>query len=65
LIYAYIFLASIYTEIGRMNEAHAQIEEALKVNPKLSIKWVENATFQRDQMQLQRWLEALRKAGLK
>jgi tetratricopeptide (TPR) repeat protein len=65
LIYAYIYLAAIYAETGQIDEAHNQIEEAQKIYSNLSLEWVEKTTFQRDHMQLQRWLEALRKAGLK
>ena len=64
---AYIDLAAAYAWTGRDAEARAAVTELLKLKPGYTvqqwatIKWSDNATFQRE---YQRIVEGLRKAGL-
>jgi len=57
---AHLVLATIYSEVGRKKEAHAHVEEALRVNPQLSIEDLR----QRLPALPEREIDALRKAGL-
>jgi adenylate cyclase len=62
---AYIGLADVYSEMGRVEEAHTQALEILRINPNFSLeKWSKTEPF-RDPKHLEKRLTALRKAGLK
>ncbi len=61
--YAYVGLAVSYTFLGREKEARAAVKEALNFNPDYSIKLVKKAPY-KNQAELDRVVEALRKAGL-
>ncbi len=62
---AYIGLADVYSEMGRVEEAHTQASEILRINPNFSLeKWSKTEPF-RDPKHLEKRLTALRKAGLK
>jgi tetratricopeptide (TPR) repeat protein len=65
-LWAPIYLAAIYAELGRQDEARFGLEEVLTLDPDFTIeKWVEERRKwnESDEM-LQRWTAALRKAGL-
>jgi adenylate cyclase len=65
LLPAYIGFAEIYSEMGRVEEAHAQALEIIRINPSFSLKnWSKTQPF-RDAKHLEKRLTALRKAGLK
>ena len=62
---AYIGLADVYSEMGRVEEAHTQALEILRINPSFSLEnWSKTEPF-RDAKHLEKRLTALRKAGLK
>jgi adenylate cyclase len=65
LILAHCYLTATYSELGRVGEARAQASEVLNINPKFSLEWVRKSAFSKDPAQLERFLDALRKAGLK
>jgi len=63
---AHIGLAAAYSLAGRMEEAGAQAEEVFRINPEFSLDDIANNgyyTFQR--VDKERFINALRKAGLK
>jgi adenylate cyclase len=61
---AYIGLAEVYSEMGRVEEAHTQALEVLRINPSFSLEnWSKTEPF-RDPKHLEKRLTALRKAGL-
>jgi tetratricopeptide (TPR) repeat protein len=61
----YIGLADVYSEMGRVEEAHTQTLEILRINPSFSLEnWSKTEPF-RDATHLEKRLTALRKAGLK
>jgi len=65
LLVTYIGLAEVYSEIDRVEEAHTQALEILRINPKFSLEnWSQTEPF-RDAAHLEKRLTALRKAGLK
>jgi TolB-like protein/Flp pilus assembly protein TadD len=64
LILSHLYLAATYSELGREKEARTHIEEILKINAKFSSEWVRKAAFYKNPEHLQRWLAALRRAGL-
>jgi adenylate cyclase len=62
---AHIGLAEVYSEMGRVDEAHAQAKEILRIAPSFSlVNWSKTQPF-RDPKDLEKRLTALRKAGLK
>jgi adenylate cyclase len=62
---AYIGLAEVYSEMGRVEEAHTQAKEILRIAPSFSlVNWSKTQLF-RDPKHLEKRLTALRKAGLK
>jgi len=62
---AHIGLAGTYSLMGREKEARAEAEEVLKLNPKFSLEGYAKMIRFRDQVQIDRYIDALRKAGLK
>jgi len=64
-IFAHIGLAATYSLLGRDEEAHAEAEEVLRLNPKFSLESYAKMLPFKNQAQTDRFIEALRKAGLK
>lgn len=61
---AHFNLAIIYSELGRMEEAQAEVAEMLRLSPHASLEAFRYIPF-KDPAVLERHLAALRKAGLK
>jgi adenylate cyclase len=64
-ILAHLNLAGTYSLLGRDDEARAEAEEVLRLNPKFSLESFAKASPFKNQTQLDRFIEALRKTGLK
>jgi adenylate cyclase len=64
-IMAHLGLASTYSLLGRDEEAHAEAEEVLRLNPKFSLESFAKTLPYKNQAQIDRFVEALRKAVLK
>jgi len=62
---AHLELAKIYDELGREEEARAEVAEALKLNPQYSLEALRERHPYKDPAALERYLAAMRKAGLK
>jgi adenylate cyclase len=58
-------LAAAYSELGREEEARAEVAEVLRLNPYFSIEGLRQRVPYKDPAELERYLDALRKAGLK
>jgi adenylate cyclase len=58
-------LAVIYSELGRMEEAQAEVAEMLRINPNFSVEFFRQLLPFKDPAMLERHLAALRRAGLK
>jgi adenylate cyclase len=63
--FTYLFLASACILAGREAEAHAAAAEVLKINPTFSVEQFAKTLPYRDTSQIDRMIDALRKAGLK
>jgi tetratricopeptide (TPR) repeat protein len=61
----HLVLATIYSELGREEEARAHVAEALRTNPHLSLEVFRQRLPYKDQAVLERLGDILRKAGLK
>ena len=63
----HIYLAATYAESGQDDEAHAEIKELLRLNPKLSLESMKRLTQRvwKKESDSDRFVQALRKAGLK
>ena len=61
---AHARLAVCYAALGREEEAHAEVAEVLRLNPKFSVKKLEKTSSIRDKAVKDRYFDALRKAGL-
>jgi adenylate cyclase len=58
-------LAVIYAELGRENEARAEVAEILRISPGASLeRWRERMPY-RNPADLQGYIAGLRKAGMK
>ena len=61
---AHVRLAGCYAALGREEEAHAEAAEVLRLNPKFSVKKYAKRSAIRDKAEKERFIDALRKAGL-
>jgi len=66
-IQAHCGLVAVYIWLGREKEARAEVEEVLRLNPQFSTEnWGKQMAFtMKNQAQNNRFIDALRKAGLK
>ena len=64
-IVANLGLTASLSELGREKEAQAEISEILKINPQFSLEGVRQRWPYKDPADLDRFVTALRKAGLK
>jgi len=62
---AHLSLAATYIEMGREKEARAEAAEVLRINPKFSLDHYAKMLPFKDQSENDRYIGALRKAGLK
>jgi adenylate cyclase len=60
-----VILCSIYSLADRMDEARAQAKEIMKINPKFSLDRLARTDPTKNQVVKKRYIDALRKAGLK
>ncbi len=61
---SHLDLAVIYCELGRKEEARAEVAEVLRISPRASLEGQRETMLFKDQALLERYLENLRKAGL-
>jgi adenylate cyclase len=64
-LYAYIGLCATYEAMGRADEALEMVSEVYRIDPKFSLAQFEKALVQRNEEIKKRFIESLRKAGLK
>ena len=64
-IFARIIMASVYSFLGRYEEARIEAAEVLRINPKFSLEEYAKKIKYKNQDDKDRVIEALRKAGLK
>jgi len=64
-ILAHLGLAATYSLMGREKEARAKADEVLKINPKFSLDNYAKLIPYKDQSDVDQYINALRKAGLK
>jgi adenylate cyclase len=58
-------LAATFSEAGRDEEAHAEVSEVLRIQPRISLEAIAKRTPLKNKDDLDRFIDALRKAGLK
>ncbi len=64
-IFAHLSLAGQYVELGRDEQARAEVREVLRLHPKFSLDSFAKTFTYKDQSVVDRRMELLRKAGLK
>jgi adenylate cyclase len=64
-VITHIYLAFAYSLAGRMDEAQAEAEEVLKINPKFSLENFAETLQHKNKADKDLIIEAMRKAGLK
>jgi len=64
-IIAHINLAATYSMMGQDKEARAEAAEVLRINPKFSVDYYAKVLAYKDQSEIDKFINALRKAGLK
>ena len=57
-------LAVLYTELGRPEDAHHEVQEVLRINPQFSLTLFEQRLCYKDPADTARWVQGMRKAGL-
>ena len=57
-------MAVIYSELGREEEARTEVAEVLRINPNFSLKVFKQRLPYKDPAEVERYVAALRKAGL-
>ena len=62
---SHVYLAASYANLGRQKEAQAVVAELQRINPMVSLETSRQLEPFKDQAVLDRFIEALRKAGLK
>ena len=62
---AHLDLATIYSRLGREEEARVEVAETLRISPKYSLEVLRQILPYKDPAVLERVLDGLRKAGLK
>ena len=62
---SHVYLAASYANLGRQKEAQAVVAELQRINPMVSLETSRQLEPFKDQEVLDRFIEALRKAGLK
>ncbi len=60
----HVFLATTYSMMGREKEARAEAGEVLRINPKFSLDYFVKTLPYKDQSQIDKVVNAMRKAGL-
>ena len=63
-MYSRLVLAVIYSEVGRKEEPQAEVAEALRISPRVSMEGQKERMAFKDQAVLERFIAGLRKAGL-
>ena len=64
-LFAHVGLTATYIASGREEKAHHQAEEALRLDPGFSLDKFAETVFIKDEAEFERYIENLRKAGLK
>jgi adenylate cyclase len=64
-LYAHVGLAATYSLAGRDEEARAEASEVLRIQPKFSLERVAKRVTYKNKADIDRLIDALRKAGLK
>jgi adenylate cyclase len=62
---SHLNLAACYAELGRLEEAQAEAAEVLRISPNFSLEGARQSWPYKDPVDLERFLDGLRKAGLK
>ena len=62
---AHLVLAACYSLAGREEEAQAEAAQVLRINPEYSLERLARTDPQKNQAVKKRYIDALRKAGLK
>jgi len=63
-ILTHLHLTTTYTWADRLEDAHNQVDEVLKINPKYSVEQAAKTSQYKNKADRERYLDALRKAGL-
>jgi adenylate cyclase len=61
---AYLSLAASYSLLNLTEDAHKAVEEVLRINPSFSLEYYANTLPYKNQEKGEKYIEALRKAGL-
>ena len=64
VMFAHINLAGAYANCSRAEEAKAQVNEVLRINPNLTAEFIDSTSFYQDPNDLIQYKESLREAGL-
>jgi len=63
-MFSHLQLALCYVELGQKEDAHAEVAEVLRINPKFSTEHYAKYTVHKDEATKKRLVDSMRKAGL-
>jgi len=63
-LFAHVGLAATYSVLGREKDAHAEAEEIIRIDPTFTLETLAKGFLLKNQADIDRTIEALRKAGL-
>jgi adenylate cyclase len=64
-LFAHIYLAATFSASGREKEARAELAEVLRINPKFSLEYLAKTWPFKNEPDIEKHVDPLRKAGLK
>jgi adenylate cyclase len=64
-LFPHLVLAATYSKAGRDEEAHAEVSEVLRIQPGISLEGLAKTSPLKNKADTDRFIDALRKAGLK
>ena len=64
LLAAYLTLAASHASLNRTEDAHGAVAEVLRINPNFSLEYYANTLPYKNQATTDKYIGALRKAGL-
>jgi tetratricopeptide (TPR) repeat protein len=64
-IFPHLTLAAAFAEMGKIEEARAEVREVMRIRPKYTVKLIPKSFPWKDQDELDRLADSLRKTGMK
>ena len=60
-----LILAASQAKLGKIEEARSSVKEALRINPKINLAWLERVVTWKNKTDIDDFIGTIREAGLK